>query len=107
MALQALEEIKAAEAQAEIIRQKAQAQVREMQKSVEAANLATERNAALEQRALAQRILEEAAAQARLLIQKREQQACGQREAIGKAAQGRLEEAARRIFERIVADGNR
>lgn len=107
MALQALEEIKAAETRAEDLRQQAQAEAREMQKSVEAANLASERSAALEHRALAQHILEDAAAQARLAIQKRERQASKEREALRQGAQGRLEQAAQWIFERIVADGNR
>ncbi|HML48301.1 MAG TPA: hypothetical protein PKE04_16280 [Clostridia bacterium] len=107
MALEALEEIKAAETQAEVIRQQAQAEAREIQKSVEAANMAAERSAALEHRALGQSILDEAAAQARLMIQKREQQASREREALCQAARERLEQATQRIFERIVADGNR
>lgn len=107
MALEALEEIKAAETQAEAVRQQAQAEAREIQKSVEAANMAAERSAALEHRAMAQGILDEAAAQARLMIQKREQQTCQQREALCRAAQERLDQAAQWIFERIVADGNR
>lgn len=107
MALEALNEIKAAEAQAETIRQQAQAEAREIQKSVEAANLASERSAALEHRTMAQGILEEGAGQARLKIQKRSEKAAAQSAALCDSGRKNLDKAAEFIFERIVEDGNR
>ncbi len=106
MSLELLKSIERAEAQADDARAKAQREGRDMLKSVEEACLVQERNAALEHRALAQRILDDAKATAQKRIAQMETQQAAEREGIAKEAQKRIDLAAQRIFERVVNHGD-
>lgn len=107
MSLELLKSIEQAEAQAEDVRSKAQREGRDMLKSVEDACLIQERNAALEHRTLAQRILEDARVAAQKHIAEMEVQHAVERKAITTEAQKKIELAAQRIFERVVSHGDR
>ncbi len=107
MSLELLKNIERAEAKADDARAEAQKEARDMLKSVEEACLTQERNAALEHRALAQRILEDAKTTANRRIKEMDAQDAAERERITGAAQVKLDEAAQRIFERVVNHGDR
>lgn len=107
MALEVLTQIRDAEARAEEIIAAAQREARELLKAVEAANLASERNAALEHRALAQKMLDDAAEQTRLQLEKRGAEEALKQAALCRESRTRLVQAATLVFERIVKHGDR
>lgn len=107
MSLELLTSIEKAEARAEEIRAEAQREARDILKSVEEACTHNERDAALQQRAMVQRVLEDARETANRRIETEAAAEAGRREAVTIAAKGRLEDAANLIFERVVGDGNR
>ncbi len=107
MSLELLKSIEAAEVKAVEMRAEAQKEARDILKSVEEACIADERSAALEHRALGQRILEDARATANRRSDAQAGKEAAERDAVAKAAQARLDQAAQVIFERIVRDGHR
>ena len=107
MSLKLLQSIQEAEARAEAVRAEAQREAREMLKTVEEVCVGNERQAVLEQRALAQRTLQDAKAAAQRRIAAAALDETAARDALLDAARARLNEAAERIFERVVHDGHR
>ncbi len=107
MSLELLKSIQEAEAQAEAERTNAQREAREIIKGVTDACTENERRAAVEHRALYQSLLDERKAQ---VEQKLKQLASGQelaRNEMMQAVKQRLTQAADRIAERVLSDGNR
>ncbi|MCL1964338.1 MAG: hypothetical protein FWF69_04675 [Firmicutes bacterium] len=107
MSIALLRQIEAAEARAAETLVRAQREARDILKTADEAGGTNERNAALEHRALTQRVLEDARATARRQIDELEKAEALEREKIIEAARERLPGAARVIFERIVNDGAR
>ncbi len=107
MSVEILKQIEQAEHKAADRYAQAQREARDIIKAVEEACLADERNAQLEHRALSQRVQEDARATAKKQIVELEKAEVLEAEKVTKAAQQRLPEAARLIFERVVTDGSR
>ncbi len=107
MALEVLRSIEAAEARAAEIVAAAQREARDILKATEEACAVNERNAALEHRALQQRILADARATANRSIAAAEAGEHAEREAVAAAARAKLDAAAKLIYERVVQDGHR
>ena len=99
--------VQAAEENADLILQEAQREAREQIKTAEAEITAHERAISLEHRALYQSMMEEkrVAVEAHIKAQAPALQKA-QEESLA-AAHGRLDTAARRVFERVWNDGNR
>jgi F0F1-type ATP synthase membrane subunit b/b' len=107
LSLELLKSIQEAEAQVEAERANAQREAREILKGVADACTENERRAAVEHRALFQRIQDEKKTQ---VEQKLKQFASVKEQARSEmmsASQQRLSKAAGRIAERILSDGNR
>lgn len=107
MALEILKQIEQAEGKAEGMRQDAQRDAREMLKSVEEACVIGERQAAAEQRAMAQSMLEEARSTTSRRLDAEAEKVAASREKAMAEARTRLSDAANLIFERVVGNGNR
>lgn len=107
MSLQLLQRIEAAEAKAEQMRQEAQRQARDMQKSAEDAFTAQEREAQLSHRTFMRRALEEAQAETASHLEKELTDYAAAREKMITAADAKLGDAVQFIYERIVKNGNR
>lgn len=106
MSLEILQSIELAEGKAEAMRADAQKQAREIVKSVEAACLAQERAAAVEHRALYQKLMEQDRARVAGELEQKSREYAAERARLCKAAEARLEQAATQIFERIVRHGH-
>ncbi len=107
MSLELLKSIQEAESQAESERTNAQREAREIIKGVTDACTENERRAAVEHRAFYQSLLDERKAQVELKLK---QLASGQelaRNEMMQAVKQRLTQAADRIAERVLSDGNR
>ncbi len=107
LSLELLKSIQEAEARAEAERTNAQREAREIIKGVTDACTENERHAAVEHRALFQSMMDEKKTQVELALR---QLAAGQEQArneMMRAARQRLSEAADRIVERVLSDGNR
>lgn len=107
MSLELLQSIEKAEGRAEEIRANAQKEAREMLKGVDEACVSNERAAALDHRAQAQRIAEEARNAASRRIEAMAADEAKAREQVTTAARAKLDAAANLIFERVVVDGHR
>lgn len=106
MSMELLGRVEQAEAQAEAIRAQAQQEAREMIKGVEEACVAGERAAALDQRGMSQRILEDARSTAEKRIEAMAADETASREAMVADAKKKVGAAATLIFKRVVEDGN-
>ncbi len=104
--LELLEQIQQAEQRAEEARQNATRQAREIVSAVEEANIAQQRQMAVELRELVQGVMDEARAKANVEIERLQAQNDAQNLALSAKAQSLREQAAQRIFERIVNDGH-
>ena len=100
MAMELLRQIQEAEAQADKIRQDAADEAREMVKAAEAAIAAQQRQEAKDIRELA---LSDAQAATEDEIQTMAVRRSAQREELKRQAQGRVKEAERVVFERIIS----
>lgn len=107
MSMELLKSIEQAETKAEGIRADAQKEARDILKVVEEVTVQNERAAALDHRALAQRVLEDARATATRRIEAMAAQEQASREAVEDAARAKLDKAAALIYERVVSDGHR
>lgn len=107
MSLELLQGIEQAEGKAEEIRAEAQREARDMLKSAEEASVQNERNAALDQRAIIQRILDDARQTAQKRIDAMRQAEKEARGAVTETAEKKLDMAANLIFERVFQDGHR
>lgn len=106
LTVELLEEIRKAEQHAEELRQNAVHQAREMVNAVEEANAAQERQATIELRALSQSVLDETRVKVDGEIERLQAQKEEQLQALSVKAHALREQAAQRIFERIVNDGH-
>lgn len=102
-----LRSIQQAEAEAERTRQEALREAREIVKSVETACAMAERSAAAEQRAEYQRLLDQANQAVAQTLAEGSAASDAASEKLMQQANGRLDQAASLIFERIVKHGNR
>lgn len=107
MSLELLKSIENAEGKAEDIRAGAQREAREIMKGVEEAVVTNERSAALEHRALAQQIAEDARQAATRRIEAMAAEEAQARTQVTGTARAKLDAAANLIFERVVNDGHR
>lgn len=107
MSLELLKKIEEAEAKQEASRAEAQKEARDILKSVEEACVSHERDAALEHRALVQRVLEDAKATANRRIEAMAVEQAKEREGVLFAARARIGAAADEIYKRVVQDGAR
>lgn len=107
MSLELLQSIEKAELGAEAIRADAQKEAREILKAVEEACTQNERTAAIDQRAMAQRVLEDARLAATKHIEVAAAKDKDARDAVVAAARQKLDAAANLIFERVVENGHR
>ncbi len=107
LSLEVLSRIREAEEQAEGEKQDAQREARDMIKSVEAACAAAERAAAVEQRSMYQQLMEGKRQTVLLHLKESRDAADAQVASEMKQAEGRLDQAASLIFERVVKHGNR
>lgn len=105
--MELLTSIEKAEAKAEAIRADAQREAREMLKTVEEVCVQNERAAALEHRALSQRVLEDAKETVTRHIEAEAAREQAARDAVTGAARASLDAASKWIYERVVSDGHR
>lgn len=103
MAMELLRQIQEAEAQADKIRQDAADEAREMVKAAEAAIAAQQRQEAKDIRELTRQALSDAQAATEDEIQTMAVRRSAQREELKRQAQGRVKEAERVVFERIIS----
>ncbi len=107
LSLEVLSRIREAEEQAEGVKQDAQREARDIIKSVEAACAAHERATAVEQRGMYQQLMEGKRQTVLLHLKESREAADAQVASEMKQAEGRLDQAASLIFERVVKHGNR
>ena len=107
MALELMEQIKAAELKAETERQRAQHEGREIVKSVEEACLEQERAAQQDARQTYQNAMSDQRETVEKEIASHAQEKRASVQKLAAAAQKNIPAAARLVFERIVNDGNR
>ena len=103
MAMELLRQIQEAEAQADKIRQDAADGAREMVKAAEAAIAAQQRQEAKDIRELTRQTLSDAQAATEDEIQTMAVRRSAQREELKRQAQGRVKEAEKVVFERIIS----
>ena len=103
MAMELLRQIQEAEAQADKIRQDAADEAREMVKAAEAVIAAQQRQEAKDIRELTRQTLSDAQAATEDEIQTMAVRRSAQREELKRQAQGRVKEAERVVFERIIS----
>ena len=103
MAMELLRQIQEAEAQADKIRQDAADEAREMVKDAEAAIAAQQRQEAKDIRELTRQTLSDAQSATEDEIQTMAVRRSAQREELKRQAQGRVKEAERVVFERIIS----
>ena len=107
MAKELFRAVQAAEENADLILQEAQHSARELVKAAEAEITQHERGISLEHRALYQSIMEERRKSVEARIQAEAPRVQKEQEQGLAAARGRLDTVARRIFERVLSDGDR
>ncbi len=106
LSLEILQSIQQAEQQAEEARQNAQREARDVIKSVEAACATDERTAAIEHRALYQKLMDEHRLKVEAELKEKSKAQEQERAALCREAETRLDAAATLIFERIVNHGH-
>lgn len=107
MAIELMEEIKAAEVRADNVRAEAQRQSREMIKSVEEACMEHERAAQKDARTIYQDALSEKRTAVEKEIAAQSEKKKRALQDMAKDARKNVQKAAQLVFERIVNDGNR
>lgn len=107
MATDILEKIRRAEAEAERLRQEAQAQARDILKASEEASLHAERESDREARTRYRNKLEETRLRIEADLADQRARDEGERRRVAEAAAAKVPEAARYIVGRILADGDR
>lgn len=107
MTLELLEQIRRAEQSAEEARQDAARQAREIVSAVEEANIAQQRQMAIELRALTQSVIDEVYVKVNDEVERLREQGERQGQALRVKAQSCRNKAAQVIFERITDDGHR
>lgn len=106
MSLEVLDSIREAEKKAEEKRLDAQHQAREIAKSVEAACAAQLRSAAVDNRTLYQKILDEKRAEVSQSLEKAKTTYAQERAVLAEKAGKNLDAAASRIYERVMSNGH-
>ncbi|MDR0928738.1 MAG: hypothetical protein LBM74_03375 [Oscillospiraceae bacterium] len=107
MSVQLLESVEAAEAKAEALRAEAQKEAREILQATDAACAANERQAALEHRQMARRILDDAKEAAERHMAERAGRQAEQNAAQMQAARAKIDQAAACLLERVMRNGSR